>query len=59
MCTKTNFVLTDEHLCSCSKLSLGVSWRSNLFIPKNMICQVFLGMMKLVKFDENVVSAAW
>lgn len=53
---------TDERVCSCSRLSLGV--RGNLIticlFPTNLTCHVFLGMMKLVKFDENlVVSAAW
>lgn len=35
MCTKPYFGApgADERLCSCSKLSLGFPWRSDLFIP--------------------------
>lgn len=52
---------TDERLCSCSKLGLGVlgDLITICLFPTNLICQIFLGMMKLVKFYENLVSAAW
>lgn len=49
---------TDGHLCSCSKLSLGHLGDLICLFPTNLICQIFLGMMKLVPF-ENLVSAAW